>query len=360
MSSFNPDEITRQIFRQVRQELNLGMGEYLAALEAIKGGYGTQNESDLQEVLQLLWCHSVEEQAQFQLEWKEIVVIKEASINPPIIESDNFSPTTTNKKPDISAPLSQVLPKIYTPQPIKHLAGIPVQSPPFKPVQDQSATPFHTYYPVTRRTMAYNWRYLRRLIPDGPEAVFDVDATIKLTADQGFFLKPVFIREKRNNAHLLLLIDQNGSMTPFHHFTRDLVETAKYESTLSPERVDVAYFHNIPAEYVYQDVYLTQPMPLVEVMEKCDSNTSIIIISDAGAARGYRRLPRIRETTRVLRQLKRYTNEVAWLNPMPPERWEGSSAQVLQYLIPMFPLDDEGLSQAIDVVRGQISYQSLI
>jgi uncharacterized protein with von Willebrand factor type A (vWA) domain len=208
--------------------------------------------------------------------------------------------------------------------------------------------------------MAYNWRYLRRLIPNGPEDVFDVDATIKQTADQGFFLAPVFQRQKRNYANLLLLIDQNGSMTPFHHFTRDLVETAKYESTFNPERVYVAYFHNIPAEYVYQDIYLTQPIPLVEVMEKCDNNTSILIVSDAGAARGYRRLPRIRETTRVLRQLKLYTNALAWLNPMPSQRWLGSSAQVLQYLIPMFPLDDEGLSQAIDVVRGQISYQSLI
>ncbi|MGK7942200.1 MAG: hypothetical protein AB4062_18995 [Crocosphaera sp.] len=203
--------------------------------------------------------------------------------------------------------------------------------------------------------MVYNWRYLRCLIADGPEDVLDVEATIKQTADQGFFLAPVFQRQKRNYAHLLLLIDQNGSMTPFHHFTRDLVETAKYESSLNPERVDVAYFHNIPSDYVYQDIYLTKPIPLLEVMAKCDSNSSILIVSDVGAARGYLRLPRIREMTRVLRQFQRYTKAIALLNPMPPQRWIGSSAQVLQYLIPMFPLDDQGLSQAIDVVRGAVS-----
>jgi hypothetical protein len=71
MSSFNPQKITSQLFRRVRQEFKLGMGEYFAALDALKGGYGTQNEVDLQEVLQLLWCHSVEDQAQFQLECHE-------------------------------------------------------------------------------------------------------------------------------------------------------------------------------------------------------------------------------------------------------------------------------------------------
>lgn len=265
-----------------------------------------------------------------------------------------------NINPDISlASPEPPPPPISPPQPVKQISFIPVQPPPFRPAQSQSNSPFHAYYPITRRTMAYNWRYLRRLIPDGPEDVLNVTATVEQTACQGFFLSPVKERQKRNDAHLLLLIDQNGSMTPFHRFTRDLVETARYEGNLNPERVDVAYFQNIPADYVYQDVYLTQPLPLVEIMEKCDNNTSILIISDAGAARGYRRLPRIQETTRVIRQLKRYTNAIAWLNPMPSQRWVGSSAQVLQYLIAMFPLDDEGLSQAIDIVRGQTTFESL-
>lgn len=359
MSSFDPYEITCKLFRQIRQEFSLGMGEYFAAIDALKGGWGQENESDLQEVLQLLWCHSLEDQIQFQLEWKEIIILKEPSL-PSTPKSDDQSSSSSQKTSDVLLNSPSPFLPTFTPQPIQHIGSIPVQPPPFKPIQSQSNTPFHTYYPITRRTMAYNWRYLRRLIPDGPEEVLNVEATIKKTANQGFFLSPVKERKKRNYAHLLLLIDQNGSMTPFHHFTRDLEETAREEGNLNPERVDIAYFHNTPTEYIYQDIYLTKPIPLVEIMEKCDNNTSILIVSDAGAARGYRRLSRIRETTRVLRQLKRYTNMIAWLNPMPPERWTGSSAQVLQYLIPMFPLDDEGLSQAIDVVRGQNSYPSLI
>ena len=77
------------------------------------------------------------------------------------------------------------------------------------------------------------------------------------------------------------------------------------------------------------------------------------VVSDGGAARGYRRLERIRATTGFLLKLRRATNLIAWLNPMPRDRWEGSSADIMANIIPMFQMDDDGLSNAIDVVRGQ-------
>jgi uncharacterized protein with von Willebrand factor type A (vWA) domain len=73
-------------------------------------------------------------------------------------------------------------------------------------------------------------------------------------------------------------------MTPFHRFTRELAETAQYESNLG--LVEAYYFHNIIAERVYQDVYLTTPIPFQQVLETCDRYTSVLIVSDAGAARG--------------------------------------------------------------------------
>jgi hypothetical protein len=151
----------------------------------------------------------------------------------------------------------------------------------------------------------------------------------------------------------LLLVDQNGSMTPFHRFSRDLVETARDESTLQPEQVNVFYFHNVPAASVYKDLYLTEPIALEKVLASCDNETSVLIVSDAGAARGYRKLDRIRATTSFLFKLRRHTTLIAWLNPMPEERWIGSSAEIIANLVPMYEMDNDGLSNAIDIVRGQ-------
>jgi hypothetical protein len=38
---------------------------------------------------------------------------------------------------------------------------------------------------------------------------------------------------------------------------------------------------------------------------------------------------------------------------MPQERWIGSSAEIIANLVPMSEMDKTGLSNAIDIVRGQ-------
>jgi uncharacterized protein with von Willebrand factor type A (vWA) domain len=54
-----------------------------------------------------------------------------------------------------------------------------------------------------------------------------------------------------------------------------------------------------------------------------------------------------------LLKLRQVTNLMAWLNPMPAERWDGTSADILANIVPMFEMDEDGLSNAIDIVRGQ-------
>jgi uncharacterized protein with von Willebrand factor type A (vWA) domain len=208
---------------------------------------------------------------------------------------------------------------------------------------------FKAYYPISRRYMVYSWRYLRRMVADGREDVLDVEGTIAKVCEQGFFLEPKYSRREQNHADLLLLIDQEGSMTPFHRFTRDLVETAQYESNI--EQVRVGYFHNVPAEYIYRDPYLTEKVLFASILAECDGNTSVLIVSDGGAARGDRRSERFSATAEVLWHIKQHTKLIAWLNPVPPERWQGTTAQFLAHLVQMYPLDPHGLNQAIAQIR---------
>jgi uncharacterized protein len=351
-NEFKPEAITTKIFTHLRKNgWSIGVNEYIAALDAIRGGIGTESLDKLKLILELLWCHSLAQQSQFTFIWqKETADLAKTSAK--------STPEKTNKTQEEAPETQAQTPSTQQRQKTEYslaqpttpeLAALPVRTP-FVSEGIEDFSELRLYFPVTRRSLTYLWRYLRRPIADGPLDVLDIEATIKQATQQGFYLAPAYRRREMNHAHLVVLVDQDGSMTPFHRFTRDLVETAQEDSTI--ENVSVYYFHNIPSDYIYRDSHLTTPVELEKVLAQCDSDTSVLLVSDAGAARGYRRMERIRATTEFLVKLKQRTSLICWLNPMPKERWESSSAEVIGYLVPMEQMNDTGMSNAIDVVRG--------
>lgn len=356
MSSFDPEELVLRVFLRLRSsQCKLGVSEYMAALQALEGGFGDDAEA-LEDTLKLLWCHLPEEQSQFASIWRSVQAqISANQRRKPPFPGRQAAQSTAPDIPDKAREADQAQ-SLQEKQPEKRadseIGSLPVQAPHLR-IGNEDFSTLQAYYPVSRRSMVYTWRYLRRPVADGPFNVLDINATIEQVSRQGFYLAPVYTRRERNDARLLLLVDQNGSMTPFHHFTRDLVETAQQESSLDPENVRAFYFQNVPTGSVYEDAYLTKPISLKTVLSSCDSSTSVLIVSDAGAARGYRTRERVRGMARFLYQLKRHTSLAAWLNPMPEKRWVGSSAEIIANSISMFQMDNEGLNNAIDVVRGQ-------
>ncbi|MTJ09557.1 VWA domain-containing protein [Anabaena sp. UHCC 0204] len=354
MSEFNPQDLMIRVFMRLRQNgFQLGVGEFLAAEKAVLGGFG-KNSQELGETLKILWCHSISQQNLFDDIWESLQNIATSKQSDTEIKPQKeITPETLSQhKKETPENTTSPLDKPPEPKPEPKLESLPVRAP-FMPMEMEDNFTLQTYYPLSRRSMVYGWRYLRRLVADGTLDILDINATIQKATYQGFYIAPVYRRRERNNAHLLLLIDQNGSMTPFHRFSRDLVETAVYESSIPSENVQVFYFQNVPVNSVYKDIYLTEPIALDEVLKTCDNETSILIVSDAGAARGYRILNRIRATSRFIFKLQRYTYLIAWLNPMSEERWFGSSAEIIANLIPMYQMDNNGLSNAIDILRGQ-------
>ncbi|ERN41721.1 hypothetical protein KR51_00015670 [Rubidibacter lacunae KORDI 51-2] len=358
MSDFlDAQKLVALLFLRLRKSgFDLGVGEYFAALEAVEGGYG-RSRPVLQRTLKLMWCTSRSQQSQFDLLWEMVIRQLESELPPPVqeIEGHEFNSTQAEVAPS----LSQATPPPVTevseePEPDGiSAAPLPVR-PPFVPAEVEELVELQTYWPISHRDMLYAWRYLRRMVPGGPVDVLDVSATVERTAREGFFLAPVYHQRDRNEAGLILFVDQNGSMMPFHRYTRDLVDTAKNGGVLHSEQVAAFYFQNVPGDYVYADRNLMQPVALERVLEQCDRDTSMLIVSDAGAARGYRKLARLRATTAFVLALQQRASAIAWLNPMPRLRWKGSSAELVAGLVPMFPMNEDGFSQAIDVARGQV------
>jgi len=358
MSQFDAqDWITRLFLRLRRRGYLLGVDEYQAALEAIVAGYA-QNEEALLELVQILWCNSRSQQNQLVLIWKDLQrdIQKQQDLHDNLkdrLEKESSKSERSQEENDSRESLKpKPLAREVELQPKQEVASLPVQAPSFTATEREGLLSLQNYFPVSRRSMVYGWRFLRRPVADGCKNVLDIPATIQTVTEQGYYLAPVYRRRQRNGARLLVLVDQNGSMMPFHRFSRDLVETAQDESLLQEENVQVFYFHNVPASHVYQDVYLTKPIPIQDVLGQCNGDTSILIVSDAGAARGYRRQERIQNTTRFLLQLRKRSRLIAWLNPMSRKRWVGSSAEILAYLVPMFQMDRFGFGEAIDVLRG--------
>jgi uncharacterized protein with von Willebrand factor type A (vWA) domain len=356
MNEFEKRTILTQVFLRLRRSgFPLGVGELLAALAAIDGGWAKEDEDQLKRIARLLWWSSPHND-EFDKLWASALTY--------LSESPEWNEDEQDVMPKIPEQAYQhqqethashsALTHTTPPSATREWVALPVRVPSKLDFPD-SQSDLNAYWPVSRRHMIYTWRHLRRPVPEGPASILDVDATVDRATRQGFYLTSIYRRSQRNDAQLTLIIDQGGSMTPFHRFTRDLVDTACGDES-SIRQTEVLYFHNTPSEKVYSDVHLTEPILWSKASAPWSSDTSILLVSDAGAARGQRRTHRIRATTQLLSRLKRITTRIAWLNPMPKERWPSSSAQTISHMVPMFQMDPAGFSNAIDVLRGQPFY----
>lgn len=212
--------------------------------------------------------------------------------------------------------------------------------------------PTGDYFPVTQRQMRQSWRYLRRMVRQGPPTEFDVEATVQAVGRQGLLLTPVLRPRRINRAEVLLLVDHDGSMVPFHGLTQRLVETAQQGG--SATRADVYYFHNCPVGWLYGDPYQQSRVALEQALQSVTSDyAGMLIVSDGGAARGSWSRPRLELTEKFLDEVAEQMRYIAWLNPVPQDRWPGTTAEAIAARLPMFEFDRAGLDAAIAVLRGQ-------
>ncbi len=94
--------------------------------------------------------------------------------------------------------------------------------------------------------------------------------------------------------------------------------------------------------------------PLQDMLAKLlRERTVVMVLSDAGAARGSYNERRIEQTERFLEHLRQHVRFIAWLNPMPRARWMGTTASEVMSFVPMFDISRHGLDQAINVLRGR-------
>jgi uncharacterized protein len=149
---------------------------------------------------------------------------------------------------------------------------------------------------------------------------------------------------------MVVLVDAGPGMLPWRGLQEALPASLR-EGQLGEWAV--YYFHEIPGETLYRDEHFLHPEPRKHVVRKHVGST-LLVVSDAGAARGTRSRAREEGVRALLADAGAHWRAVAWVNPMPRARWKGTSAERIarETRVPMFELTEDGLVEAVDVLRG--------
>ena len=393
MSPSGEDFFVWKLFQQlVRRDLAIGLEEYAAVQRALRAGFGLESRDDLKKLLCSLWATSREEAAVISALFDQYVAgdwdTTEAALHP--LREDGAGATlegatTLSTTEQInSTPPTEIVstePRVETPPSVAAASRLP-------PLQLQElprlsySHVFLPQFPVSYRQVAQTWRRLRSPVRAGPATELDVESTVAQRSRRGIVSPPVLRPRRRNQAHLILLVDRKGSMAPFHDYVESVCVAIAQAGRLG--RVGIYYFHDTPFEgadlaalddlgpqlfpsldpilnqvppldhgELYNDVELVDPHPMKDLVEEWPAAPAMVIISDAGAARGRLDPVRLLDTIASLKALLRIGSRVVWLNPVPSPAWARSTAGQIARHVPMFPMDRDGMHRAVNVLRGQ-------
>ncbi len=202
-------------------------------------------------------------------------------------------------------------------------------------------------------------RRLKRLDKDqGPEEL-QLDDTIDHSARNGGEIELVFGPPRRNRIKLLLLMDVGGSMDPYTHLCERLFSAAHAANHF--KQFEYRFFHNCVYERLYTDMRNWKGDPTVEVLRNLDHTWSAVFVGDAwmapselthlGGAIGFDHRNSDTGLAWLMRIRQRVPNSI-WLNPEPRIRWNAATIQIVRRVFPMFELSIDGLTEAVDVLRG--------
>lgn len=379
-----------------RRGLEFGVADYLQVIEALHAGLGLEDADALRRLCVLMWAKSREDQELVNRSFSSFVEPfffsqqlagsseekDTAPFSPPIASplpehtpAFEFGPVSVEAPPQREpvlpspsspptpnypdAPLSQremesdFLEGQKAPQLVWPMHALPL--PPETRLPISSLPRRRRYYmtsrlPVERREIIEAYRHLRRFQRTGLPEELDTQRTIQRICQTGFFLGPVLRPRRCNQIRLVLLLDQQGSMSPFVLLMDALV--ASILSNSVPGTVHISYFHDCPDDFLYARPELAGAQPLSEVLGEHVKDSLVLIISDAGAARGHYDGKRVADTQAFLKLLSSYTYLYSWINPLPRERWKTTTAEDIAQNVPMFPFTQEGLLDAFLVLQG--------
>lgn len=197
-------------------------------------------------------------------------------------------------------------------------------------------------------------RALRKLVREGSE-VLDIDKTIDKTAQNAGDIELVFDKDRANRVRLVLLMDAGGSMSPHHQLVSRLFTAAKDMKVF--KTFDHYYFHNCIYKWLYRDFQEFDRVPTAEVLASFTPQHRLIFIGDASMAPwelfanaggfGDNSPPGIE----WLRRIKAKAPHAIWLNPDKKAYWRHPTVEAIGQIYPMYPLTVDGMRRGVRKLR---------
>ncbi len=214
--------------------------------------------------------------------------------------------------------------------------------------------------PLTQSQMGEALKRLRRMAPEGPRDVVNVEKTIYETMRNAGEIEIMFDRRLMDRLKVILMIDNGGwSMDPYIHVVKTLFDYARNQF----KDLTTYYFHNT----IYDEIWLDpprrrKPESVLDIAAR-DPETRIIIVGDASMAQyelvskggsiyfgTSSRTPSI-ENLRLLADTFRHA---VWMNPAPLDEWEFVwTISAIRRIFPMFPLTLDGLDEAVQYLTAR-------
>lgn len=366
----------RQLDRQAGHQ-TVDMPSYFLLLETLQQGYGFNSQDELLLLCEKLWLkphhrnNPVLNREVLHRLFRETVDIPfhpDTAATDPTAADPGTPPPPTYTPPTL--PPSQELPVPPSRQDMEisresgffslHIGKAPARGTP----ESQLATTLEdalnapswllksTCFPVAPRRMEQHFRSLRFNEKSEARQEIDMDATIGQIARNGYFDHFALKRSSRQTTRWTLLIDNSDSMAAFSAFGEEMAHIIR--ERIPGNKGTTLYFRNVAAEQLY--THRQQPgfIPWDRFIRAPAKN--ILLFSDAGAARGFYNEDRIINTVQMLEDLK--PHKVAWLNPMPKHRWDGSSAEMIAQFCPMFEIAEgspDEMAHVISLFKSKIA-----
>lgn len=356
----------------------LTLDEYGIVVEALVLGVGLFSENDLRDLCRLAWRKPYHDPSVFDELFERYRMSVRARgaqaapmpptpppapLDPPAPPTNNQDSTTNNNKTEggntpqnqsgttetrTQGTMSVTDKWLSLPMMTETISGIPGSSAPVADIYSPMYAIDNRFLPgdLTPRRVRQLLLSVRRRTPDRFQRYVDWPSTIRLAARKGFLLEPIWRRKMNFYSGLTFLVDCSPSMVAFDDFTKNL-------ETLMARDIEgegsIFYFMNCPGEYLYGDRDQVSAHPLPEWI--ASGRRQVIVLSDAGAARGYPNIERADATLRFLDLMRRH--QIVWINPMPKRRWAGNAAEMVARKVRMFEGNDAGLVAAIRYLKSK-------
>jgi hypothetical protein len=329
------DSLLLDLFQKLREAgMTLTLEQYDLLRQAVAQGYGLGGWQDIKRVCRLLWVKSCAGDDANIFDRTFDRYIQQHRDKMPV-KPDEPLPEPTQKTPPSNLP--QIPPRKRSPstqKPGELQVPVAVQSKPASFTFQNTRNDFHvtpTDFPIQLSDVQVSWRLLRQAKQVGWDYELDIEATLYQIEREGIFTDVVMRPVRVRRTELLLLIDDSPAMIPFFPAFAPFIQAVE-EARITPARI--YRFTSYPDEYLYHWNRPALAQPLTDILPKLHRQRTVaLILSDAGAATATYSQERIEGISKFLTALSPCIRQLIWLNPLPPQRWEQTSAWTIDAVL---------------------------